>query len=114
MELLDAMNKVVDLMQSDQEGKVKELYIVQSMALALGLMLVGLGAWLAGATIAHPIAELSEAARLMSTGNLNVEFRLKGTQEVQELGASFDRMRASMVAAFGAGGGVKGLPEDDL
>jgi len=33
---------------------------------------------------------------------------------VQELGASFDRMRASMVAAFGGAGGVKGIADDDL
>jgi nitrate/nitrite-specific signal transduction histidine kinase len=114
MELLDAMNKAVDLMQADQEGKVKNLYIVQSLALACGFLLVGLGAWLAGATIATPIAELSEAARLLSTGNLNVEFRPKGTREVQELGASFDRMRASMVAAFGGAGGAKALADDDV
>jgi nitrate/nitrite-specific signal transduction histidine kinase len=114
VELLDAMNKAVDLMQADQEGKVRNLYVVQSLALACGLLLVGLGAWLSGATIARPIAQLAEAARLMSTGNLNVEFRLKGTQEVQELGASFDRMRASMVAAFGGAAGAKALADDDL
>lgn len=113
-ELLAAMNKAVDLMQADQEGKVRHLYIVQSLALGCGLLLVGLGAWLARTTIAHPISELAEAARIMSTGNLNVEFRLKGTQEVRELGASFDRMRASMVAAFGSAGGAKGLTDDDL
>jgi nitrate/nitrite-specific signal transduction histidine kinase len=114
MELLDAMNKAVDLMQAEQEGKVKSLYVVQSLALAFGLLLVGIGAWLAGATIAQPIAELSEAARLMSTGNLNVEFRPKGTREVRELGASFDRMRASMVAAFGAAGGGQAVADDDV
>jgi nitrate/nitrite-specific signal transduction histidine kinase len=113
-ELLAAMNKAVDLMQADQETKVRHLYVVQSLALACGLLLVALGAWLARTTIARPIAELAEAARMMSTGNLNVEFKLKGTQEVQELGASFDRMRASMVAAFGGAGGVKGIADDDL
>jgi|SRR6185295_4443451 len=113
-DLLAAMNKAVDLMQADQEAKVRHLYIVQSLALGCGLLLVALGAWLARTTIAHPISELAQAARAMSTGNLNVEFRLKGTQEVQELGASFDRMRASMVAAFGTAGGGKGLTDDDL
>jgi hypothetical protein len=53
------------------------------------------------------------SAHLAAVG-LNVEFRLGGTQEVQELGASFDRMRASMVAAFGTAGGAKGLADDDL
>jgi methyl-accepting chemotaxis protein len=114
MELLEAMNKAVDLMQSDQEGKVKDLYLVQSIALGCGMLLVAIGAWLAGATITNPIVELSEAARLMSTGNLNVEFRPKGASEVRELGASFDRMRASMVAAFGGAAGAKALVDDDV
>jgi nitrate/nitrite-specific signal transduction histidine kinase len=114
MELLEAMNKAVDLMQSDQEAKVKSLYLVQSIALGCGLLLVVIGAWFSGATITNPIVELSEAARLMSTGNLNVEFRPKGASEVRELGASFDRMRASMVAAFGASAGAKTLADDDV
>jgi nitrate/nitrite-specific signal transduction histidine kinase len=114
MELMDAMNRAVELMQTDQESKVKSLYLIQSIALGCGLLLVAIGAWLSGATIANPIVELSEAARLMSTGNLNVEFRPKGASEVQELGASFDRMRASMVAAFGGAAGVKALNDDDV
>jgi methyl-accepting chemotaxis protein len=113
IELMEAMNKAVELMQADQEDKVKSLYLVQSLALGCGLLLVAVGAWLSGATIANPIVELTEAARLMSTGNLNVEFHPKGAREVRELGASFDRMRASMVAAFGVAG-AKALADDDV
>jgi nitrate/nitrite-specific signal transduction histidine kinase len=113
-ELMGATNKAVEMMQSDQETKVRHLYIIQSLALACGLLLVGLGGWLARSTIARPISELAALARTMSTGNLNVEFRLKGTREVQELGASFDRMRASMVAAFGGASMGKTGTDDDL
>jgi methyl-accepting chemotaxis protein len=113
-ELMGAMNKTVELMQVDQETKVRQLYIIQSLALVCGFLLVGIGSWLARTTIAHPISELAKAARTLSTGNLNVEFRLKGTQEVHELAESFDRMRASMVAAFGGSGMAKTGTDDDL
>jgi HAMP domain-containing protein len=112
-ELMGAMNKAVDLMQLDQEAKVRQLYVIQSLALLFGLLLVGIGAWLARTTIAHPISQLAAAARTLSTGNLNVEFRLKGTSEVQELAESFDRMRASMVAAFGGSAGMAKTGTDD-
>jgi methyl-accepting chemotaxis protein len=114
VQLLAVMNEAVERMQMEQEAKVRQLYVVQSLVLVCGVLLVAIGAWLARTTIAQPISELAEAARVMSTGNLDVEFHLKGTREVQELGASFDRMRASMVAAFGGAGGANGLTDDDL
>jgi methyl-accepting chemotaxis protein len=113
MQLMDMMNAAVDLMQRDSESKVNVLVLVQSLSLALGFLLACIGIWVARATIVRPLTELAAAARSMSTGNLNVELNLEGTREVKELGASFDRMRASMVAAMGgAMGGT--LPDDDL
>lgn len=99
--VLAEMNSAVTLMQTQSEAKVKTLYAIQTLALLLGVLLVVVGAWTARSSISKPISELTQAAREMSTGNLKVEFRPTGTREVQELGASFDRMRASMLAAFG-------------
>ena len=101
LQLMDQMNAAVTLMQVDSEQKVNVLVVVQSLSLAVGLLVAALGAWVARATIAGPLVQLAAAARSMSTGNLNVELNLKGTREVEELGASFDRMRASMVATLG-------------
>ena len=112
--LMDQMNTAVNLMQADSEQKVNVLFVVQATALGLGLALVALGGWVARSTIARPLIELAAAARSMSTGNLNVELNLSGTKEVKELGASFDRMRASMVAALGGGIGSTNLDDDDL
>lgn len=99
--LLSEMNGVVVLMQSQSEVKVKMLYWIQTAAFVLGVLLVVFGAWTARSSISKPISDLTYAAREMSTGNLKVEFHPTGAREVQELGASFDRMRASMLAAFG-------------
>lgn len=112
--LMDQMNSAVTLMQTDSEQKVNVLFVVQTAALAAGLLLVIVGVWVARATIARPLIELAAAARSMSTGNLNVELNLQGTREVKELGASFDRMRASMVAALGGGFGSTSVEDDDL
>lgn len=108
--LMDQMNTAVTLMQQDSEDKVNVLVLVQGVSLALGLVLAAIGAWVARATITGPLIQLAAAARSMSTGNLNVELNLKGAQEVKELGASFDRMRASMVATLGGAS----LSDDDL
>lgn len=99
--LLSEMNGAVVLMQSQTESKVKMLYWIQTLAFVLGVLLVVFGAWTARSSISKPISDLTHAAREMSTGNLKVEFHPTGAREVQELGASFDRMRASMLAAFG-------------
>jgi len=110
LQLMEQMNIAVTLMQTNSEQKVNVLVIVQTLSLIVGLLLAGVGAWVARATIATPLVQLAAAARSMSTGNLNVELNLKGTREVEELGASFDRMRASMVATLGGAS----LSDDDL
>jgi nitrate/nitrite-specific signal transduction histidine kinase len=112
--LMDQMNSAVNMMQKDSEEKVSVLFVVQTAALAAGILLVIIGVWVARSTIARPLIELAAAARSMSTGNLNVELNLRGTREVQELGASFDRMRASMVAALSGGLGSASVDDDDL
>jgi len=90
------------------------LVFVQYLSLVFGVALAVVGAWVARSTIVGPLVQLAAAARSMSTGNLNVELNLKGAQEVKELGASFDRMRASMVAALGGGFGSTSAEDDDL
>jgi hypothetical protein len=51
----------------------------------------------------------------MSTGDLTVDLKVQGTQEVVDLGASFDRMRASMIAVMGGGlAGAGAGANDDL
>jgi methyl-accepting chemotaxis protein len=111
MQLLDTMNTAVDLMQHNSEDKVNVLVMVQAVSFALGILLAAVGIWVARATIVRPLTQLAAAARTMSTGNLNVELNLGGAREVKELGASFDRMRASMVAALS--GALAGTVQDD-
>ena len=110
VQLLKEMNRAVGMMQHEAEAKVESLYLLQGGALFCGFVLVAFGAWVARTTISGPIVALSAAAESMSTGNLNVDLQLKGTREVEQLGASFDRMRASLVAAFG--GGINATDDD--
>lgn len=110
LKLMDQMNVAVGSMQAASEDKVGVLVAVQYLSLACGVALAIVGAWVARSTIAGPLVQLAAAARSMSTGNLNVEFNLKGAREVEELSASFDRMRASMVATLGGAN----LNDDDL
>ena len=61
----------------------------------------------------HPLLKLAAAARSMSTGDLSVDLKVRGTREVVDLGASFDRMRASMIAVMGGGLAGAGAGADD-
>jgi methyl-accepting chemotaxis protein len=112
--LMDQMNSVVTEMQTESEGKLSLLFYVQAFSLAMGVLLVVVGAWVARATIASPLLKLAAAARSMSTGDLSVDLKVQGTQEVVDLGASFDRMRASMIAVMGGGLAGAGAHHDDL
>ncbi|HYQ01324.1 MAG TPA: type IV pili methyl-accepting chemotaxis transducer N-terminal domain-containing protein [Polyangiaceae bacterium] len=109
--LMDQMNSVVTEMQLESESKLALLFYVQAFSLAIGVLLVVVGAWVARATIASPLLKLAAAARSMSTGDLTVDLKVEGTREVVDLGASFDRMRASMIAVMG--GGLAGAGAND-
>lgn len=109
--LMDQMNAAVTQMQLESESKLSLLFYVQAVSLVLGVLLVVIGAWVARATIASPLLKLAAAARSMSTGDLSVDLKVQGTKEVVDLGASFDRMRASMIAVMG--GGLAGAGAND-
>ena len=109
--LMDQMNAAVTQMQQESEAKLEALFYIQVASLVAGIILVVLGGWIARATIARPLLKLSAAARSMSTGDLNVDLKVDGAQEVVDLGASFDRMRASMIAVMG--GGLAGAGAND-
>ena len=111
--MMDQMNAAVTEMQTESEGKLDLLFYVQVASLICGLALVIVGAWVARATIASPLIKLSAAARSMSTGDLSVDLKVEGAREVEDLGASFDRMRASMIAIMG-GGLANAAADDDL
>lgn len=111
--LLEQMNQAVVLMQLDSEQRVRNLLLVQACLLGVGLLLVAFGAFVARSSIARPLLELSAAARRMSTGDLSVELEPRGTREVRELGASFARMRVSMLAMLAGRLGPVAV-EDDL
>jgi methyl-accepting chemotaxis protein len=111
VQILGQMNKAVDLMQADAEQKVNVLYLVQGAAFALGVILLAVGVWVARVTVARPLQELAAAASAMSTGKLDVKIEMGGAKEVKELAASFDRMRASMLAMLG--GGLRATGTDD-
>lgn len=112
LELMGQMNTAVELMQASSEQKVDMLRFVQLGALIAGIALTVLGVWMSSAKISKPLVALAKAARTMSTGDLNVEFRTDGASEVKELGASFDRMRASLIAMGNASAGGAAFDDD--
>ncbi|HET9958027.1 MAG TPA: type IV pili methyl-accepting chemotaxis transducer N-terminal domain-containing protein [Polyangiaceae bacterium] len=111
--LLEQMNLAVNLMQQDSERRVYLLFWVQLSLLVASVALGIAGLWVARSSIARPLEELTQAAHHMSTGDLRVELPREGTREIQDLSASFERMRTSMLATLG-GARYAQDPLDDL
>jgi methyl-accepting chemotaxis protein len=66
--------------------------------LVLGLTVIGvlLIAWLSGRAIVTPIKKLTEAADLISIGDLDVEIQMKSHDEIAALGDAISRMQDSI------------------
>lgn len=113
--LLGTSAVVTERLSVGREGAAELLLKLQLGVLGLGLILVGVGGWVVRYTIVQPLRRLTEAARLMSKGNLSIEVHVQGTTELVDLGESFDRMRASLLTAFdapAAGGTARGAEDD--
>ena len=86
----------VPLQRADDAFKVY-LAAVAGVFVAVGLVLNGM-LWL---LVVRPITQLARLANQVSMGDMNApEFAVRGRDEVAELGASFARMRRSMVEAL--------------
>ena len=111
--MLDYLRIMLDarLAKMDERGASAVEYGLL-IALIAGVALAISGVWMARAKISKPLVDLAKAARTMSTGDLNVDFQSDGTIEVKELGASFDRMRASLIAMGNGAAGGSALDDD--
>ncbi len=80
------------LMRAEQSAMGK-----QSLALTVAAGLGALGIWLyLRSTLTRRVEALVEATRELAAGNLAVETRLQGSDELATLGASFNRMAAQL------------------
>ncbi len=93
--LLGEMNKVVGQMQAQAETKVSLMVNVQGVAVAIGLLIVGVGVVVTRSKIVGPLQQLSHAAEGMSKGDLDQQVPKGGLTEIAILGSSLDRMRVS-------------------
>lgn len=94
--LLKEMNSAVFMMQVVSEQKVNHLISLQGAVVVAGLLLVVLGSIIVKFSIVDPIVRLIKAAEDITKGNIKDEIHEKGTREIENLGASFNRMRISL------------------
>ena len=76
-----------------REGLTGALFVVAMAAGAVALLL----AWLSGARITKPIQLLTETARQVREGNLEVTAPVSGQDEVGQLGETFNEMTDSLL-----------------
>jgi methyl-accepting chemotaxis protein len=109
-ELLDEMDAVVVLVQSEAEAKVSMLNVIQAAAVLAGLLLVLAMEVFVRVAITAPLEKLQEASEEMSMGNLHRVVRVRGPLEVVTLAESFERLRLSLKTVLG---GAANEPEPD-
>jgi methyl-accepting chemotaxis protein len=100
-ELLSEMNSAVNLMQAEAEGRVSELYVIQAVALGLGLLFSRLLSALTRRSVVHPLEQLNAISNAMSRGDVYRPIEIAGPKEIRELGSSFERLRVSLKSVLG-------------
>lgn len=97
-ELLAELDSVVTLLQGEAESNVRSLFVVQAVAIFLGLVLtLALLRWVRHG-VTEPLEKLRDAAEDMSLGNLTRPVPREGAAELRSLGESFERVRMSLRA----------------
>jgi diguanylate cyclase (GGDEF)-like protein len=69
----------------------RKLQLALAVMTLLGLMIMGLATWRAAGRITQPLARLDEAAGRLASGE-HVQVRVRGTDELARLAASFNEM----------------------
>lgn len=100
-ELLDEMDAVVVLMQSEAEDKVGRLNIIQAITVLAGLFLMLAMEVFVRHAITRPLEKLQDASEEMSMGNLHRVVRVTGPLELVTLADSFERLRLSLKTLLG-------------
>ncbi len=95
--LLEAMDRGVLLMQYNAERNVKLMSQIQSVAIAVGVVIVIFSMFMIKLNIVDPINDFTQAAESISMGKLHSEIRPSGLKEIMELSKSMDRLRISTI-----------------
>lgn len=99
MELLQEMDKGVLLMQYNAEHNVQLMALIQSVAVAAGVIIILFSMFMIKANIVEPIQYFTEAAESMSMGKLDYEIRTRtsGLKEIEALSKSMNRLRITTI-----------------
>ncbi|WHH61239.1 HAMP domain-containing methyl-accepting chemotaxis protein [Petroclostridium sp. X23] len=85
--------KVSDVMKGNINAKFKKTIIANIIILILVLIFSMMSVWVISSNIAKPIKALSLYARMVASGNLNIQkFQVNTNDEVTELTESFNQM----------------------
>jgi PAS domain S-box-containing protein len=88
-----ALSSPADVVTSTREDVTKALFLIAMAAAAVAMGL----AWFSGRRITRPIQELTLAAQEVREGNLQAQTTVSGSDEVGQLGETFNEMTMSML-----------------
>lgn len=98
---IDDIDEAVALKQAEVDANIQATVLISSgVGLAILIIIVLINLWLSNRTLVKPILELSESARQMSLGKLNIDIGVDSKDEIGELADAISRMQKSLKVIF--------------
>ena len=99
-DFVNQIDRVVYLIETELEHKVRLLRIIQLGLLALIVLVSLLTVWLLHRQLVTPLADLLQAARTVSQGSFAVRLRHVGPDELGQVGRAFNAMVAEIATMY--------------
>ncbi len=96
LDLLKAMNAATGAFQKASDAKRATLSLVQNIAIVLGVLLTIFTFWMVTRQLVHPLQNALNFAQVIAGGNLGDTLESRGIREINDLGASMNRMARSL------------------
>jgi len=98
--LLQTMNKAVGMMQKQAEKKVRTLFVVQSVCMLAGILIMILVVVWSQKKVVNPINETAAFAEAMASGDLSRSLNIRQQDEIGRLAASCNKMVRNLSQMF--------------
>jgi len=89
-------DQVVRTYEAISTGKIARLRVFQIVSMAVGIVLLSVGWWIARRSIVGPLAALRQAAHQIGRGQLDLAVPVAGMEEIQDLGQAMNTMRSQI------------------
>jgi two-component system, OmpR family, sensor kinase len=91
---------VVAILPTTERAEIRELLFYTAVITVLVVLIAGAAAWFLAGRVVAPVNELTETARSISESELGRRIRVRGTDEVANMGRTFNAMLDRLEAVY--------------